>query len=159
MDCVLGHSSADYGQQQCWQKEKGRKKKEKLPISKFKRLGVRNNSAAAAPIDETNQINPVAGGSPGRKVHYSLPISLSGFKSSRPQHAVAAAIPQSLPGSAERALLLACQQLKTARAPCNIIGLIDPRTSSQTTSCKTHKQDKLQTKCNGSSQGKRGTYS
>lgn len=84
MDCVLGHRTADYGQQQCWQKEKGRKKR-KLAHKQFKRLEVRNNSAAAAPIDETNQINRVAGGLPGRKVHYSLPISLSAFKPSRPQ--------------------------------------------------------------------------
>lgn len=65
----------------------GRKKREerkrKLAHKQFKRLGVRNNSATAAPIDETDQINPVACGLTGRNVHYSLPISLSEVKSSR----------------------------------------------------------------------------
>lgn len=42
MDFVLGHSTADYGQQQCWQKEK--KEKENSSHKQFKRLGV---SAAA----------------------------------------------------------------------------------------------------------------
>lgn len=64
---------------------KGKKEKEKLAQKQFKRLGVRNNGAAAAPIDETNQINPAAGGLAESKVHYSLPILHSGFKSSHPQ--------------------------------------------------------------------------
>lgn len=38
MDFVLGHSTTDYGQQQCWQEKKKRKKEKKktLPTSSSK---------------------------------------------------------------------------------------------------------------------------
>lgn len=62
-------------------RKKRKERKRKLAHKQFKRLGVRNNSAAAAPIDETDQIKPVAGGDqPGGKFIIVLPISLSGLK-------------------------------------------------------------------------------
>lgn len=82
----------------------GRKKREerkrKLAHKQFKRLGVRNNSAAAAPIDETDQISPVAGGLPGKKVHYSCTYFAQRIQiiSSK---TVATALPQSLLSAAE----------------------------------------------------------
>lgn len=82
----------------------GRKKREerkrKLAHKQFKRLGVRNNSAAAAPIDETDQISPVAGGLPGRKVHYSFTYFAQRIQIISSKTA-ATALPQSLLGAAE----------------------------------------------------------
>lgn len=40
MDFVLGHSTADYGQQQCWQKKKEKIEKENSSHKQFNRLGV-----------------------------------------------------------------------------------------------------------------------